>query len=56
MIVPERPAMDKQKDRVVRTGIDISATTYKDYDLVVMNNIAQIVDRGIAGPNLDKIN
>ena len=45
----ERPAMDKQKDRVVRTGIDISATTYKDYDLVVMNNIAQIVDRGIAG-------
>ena len=41
--------MDKQKDRVVRTGIDISATTYKDYDLVVMNNIAQIVDRGIAG-------
>ena len=45
----ERPAMDKQKDRVVRTGIDIGVTTYRDYDMVVMNNIAQIIDKGKAG-------
>ena len=45
----DRPSMDKVTDRVSREGINIDVATYKDYDLVVMNNTAQLVDRGIAG-------
>jgi len=45
----ERASMNKQTDRVERDGVDISVTTYKDYELIVMNNIAQLVDRGVAG-------
>ena len=45
----ELPAMNKQEDRVQRNGITVGVSTYKDYDIIVMNNIAQIVDRGIAG-------
>ena len=43
------PQMDKANDRVVRSGINAGTTTYKDYDILVMNNIAQIVDRGVVG-------
>ncbi len=43
------PKMDKVNDRTVTMGIAAGATTYKDYDILVMNNIAQIVDRGIVG-------
>ena len=45
----ERPAMNKETDRVERDGVNIGVTTYKDYELVVMNNIAQLIDRGVAG-------
>ena len=45
----DRPSMDKVSDRVSREGINIDVATYKDYDLVVMNNVAQLVDRGVAG-------
>ena len=45
----ERPSMNKETDRVERDGVNIGVTTYKDYDLVVMNNVAQLIDRGIAG-------
>ena len=45
----ELPSMNKQEDRVQRNGITVGVSTYKDYDIIVMNNIAQIVDRGIAG-------
>ena len=45
----ERPSMNKETDRVERDSVNIGVTTYKDYDLVVMNNVAQLIDRGIAG-------
>ena len=45
----ELPSMNKQEDRVQRNGVNVGVSTYKDYDIIVMNNIAQIVDRGIAG-------
>ena len=45
----ERPAMNKEKNRTQRDGINVDVTTYKDYDLIVMNNVAQLVDRGTAG-------
>ena len=45
----DRSSMNKQTDRVERDGINVGVTTYKDYDMVVMNNIAQLVDRGTAG-------
>ena len=45
----DRSSMNKQTDRVERDGINVGITTYKDYDMVVMNNIAQLVDRGTAG-------
>ena len=41
--------MNKETDRVERDGVNIGVTTYKDYELVVMNNIAQLIDRGVAG-------
>ena len=43
------PQMDRENDKTVRSGIDVGMTTYKDYDILVMNNIAQIVDRGVVG-------
>jgi len=46
----ERPAMDKQTDRIERDDqVHVSTATYKDYNMIVMNNIAQIVDRGKVG-------
>jgi hypothetical protein len=45
----ESPSMNKETDRVERDSVNIGVTTYKDYDLVVMNNVAQLIDRGIAG-------
>tara|TARA_B100001094_G_scaffold84894_1_gene81263 strand:+ start:1 stop:1050 length:1050 start_codon:yes stop_codon:yes gene_type:complete len=47
----ERAAMDKQTDRINRDSLNLSVTTatYKDYGLVVMNNIAQLIDRGKTG-------
>ncbi len=45
----DRPSMNKTQDRTQRDSINIDVTTFKDYDLIVMNNIAQIVDRGTAG-------
>ena len=45
----ELPSMNKQEDRVQLNGVNVGVSTYKDYDIIVMNNIAQIVDRGIAG-------
>ena len=45
----ELPSMNKQEDRVQRNGVNVGVSTYKDYDIIVMNNIAQIVDRGSAG-------
>ena len=43
------PAMNKTTNRTQRDGLTIGVTTYKDYDLVVMNNMAQLIDRGLAG-------
>jgi len=43
------PQMDKENDKTVRSGVNIGMTTYKDYDIIVMNNIAQIADRGVVG-------
>ena len=43
------PAMNKTTNRTQRDGLTIGVTTYKDYDLIVMNNMAQLVDRGLAG-------
>ncbi len=43
------PKMDKILNRSERSGVHLSMSTYKDYDILVMNNIAQIVDRGIVG-------
>ena len=43
------PKMDKILNRSERSGAQLSMSTYKDYDILVMNNIAQIVDRGIVG-------
>ena len=46
----ERPAMDKQTDRIERDDqVHITTTTYKDYGMIVMNNIAQLIDRGKVG-------
>ena len=47
----ERAAMYKQTDRINRDSLNLSVTTatYKDYGLVVMNNIAQLIDRGKTG-------
>ena len=45
----ELPSMNKQEDRVQRNGVNVGVSTYKDYDIIVMNNIAQVVDRGSAG-------
>ena len=45
----DRSSMNKQTERVERDGINVGVTTYKDDDMVVMNNIAQLVDRGTAG-------
>ena len=30
-------------------NVAVSMTTYKDYDMIVMNNIAQLIDRGVTG-------
>jgi hypothetical protein len=48
---PERATMNKQNKRTERDSLNVSVTTatYKDYDMVVMNNIAQIIDRGKTG-------
>ena len=48
---PERATMNKQNKRTERDTLNVSVTTatYKDYDMVVMNNIAQIIDRGKTG-------
>ena len=40
---------DLQTGRVIKGGIDIGANNYKDYDILVMGNTAQIVDRGRVG-------
>ena len=46
----ERPAMDKQTDRIERDDqVHITTTTFKDYGMIVMNNIAQLIDRGKVG-------
>jgi hypothetical protein len=47
----ERPAMNKQTTRAERQGnnVQVGMTTFKDYEIVVLNNIAQIIDKGIAG-------
>jgi hypothetical protein len=47
----ERAAMDKQTDRIQRDSLNVavSTATYKDYDMIVMNNIAQLIDRGKTG-------
>ena len=48
---PERATVNKQNKRTERDSLNVSVTTatYKDYDMVVMNNIAQIIDRGKTG-------
>ena len=40
---------DLQTGRTTKSGIDVSTNNYKDYDILVMGNTAQIVDRGRVG-------
>ena len=47
----ERPAMNRQTTRTERQGLNVQVggATFKNYEIVVLNNIAQIIDKGIAG-------
>ena len=46
---PNQPKQDLQTGRIEKDGITVTAGNYQDYDILVMGNTAQIVDRGKVG-------
>ena len=46
---PNQPKTDLQNGRIEKSGINIQAGNYQNYDVLVMGNVAQIIDKGKAG-------